>query len=382
MASELIHIIRQISADRGVDSEILFQAIESAMLAAAIKNMPTAKELRVELDRKTGEVHLYTQKTIVHAVTDDLNEVDRKTARKLVGPDADYDMAIEVEIPAQDLGRIAAQNVKQIVMQKIREAQRNNIFEEFKHRQGHIISGIVQRFDKEGVVLDIEHTEALLPFREIPKNHGYRQGDRLRCLCMEVKSFSKGPQILLSRTHPDLLRELFEQEVPEIADGVVNIESVSREAGDRAKIAVSCADKNVDPVGACVGMKGSRVQVIVRELKGEKVDIVPWSDDPAQFIANSLNPAKIIRVKIDPPNHRAIVVVDEDQLSLAIGKHGQNARLASKLTGWNLDIITEGEEFPQEEEFQEDENFQQEGENPENYETSEPEPEVREEKEV
>ncbi|MCI0447122.1 transcription termination factor NusA, partial [bacterium] len=205
-------------------------------------------------------------------------------------------------------------------------------------------TGVVQRFEREGVIIDVGQTEALLPFRELPHNSGLHHGDRIRCLVLEVRQVSKGPQILLSRTHPELVKLLFDQEVPEIADGTVVIESVTREPGDRAKIAVSCKDKNIDPVGACVGMKGSRVQMVVRELRGEKVDIVPWSDDPEVFIANALNPAKITKVKIDEKSRQAVVIVPEGQLSLAIGKHGQNARLASKLTGWNIDIISEDEE--------------------------------------
>jgi N utilization substance protein A len=344
MANELIQIVRQIGNDRGVNPEVLFTAIESAVLAAAKKNMPQVLELRAEIDRRTGEVHLFAQKAVVTSVTDDFTEITTKAARKIYGPEVKRGMIVEVEIHAEDLGRIAAQSVKQVVMQKIREAQRVNVFEEYHTKEWTVVSGIVQRFDHDGIVIDLEHAEALIPYKEAPKNHGFRQGERLRCLCIEVRQHAKGPQVVLSRTHPELVSKLFEQEVPEIADGVVTIESVSREPGERAKIAVSCKEKNVDPVGACVGMKGSRVQVVVRELKGEKVDIVPYSEDYAQFIANALNPAKILKVHLDPDEGKAIVVVEENQLSLAIGKHGQNARLASKLTGWNLDIITEQED--------------------------------------
>jgi len=360
MANELSHIIRQICADRGVDPETLFVAIEQALLQAAKKYRPTVNELRVEIDRKTGEIHLYAIKTVVKAVADPENEMDLKSARKRVDENIAIGALVEDEIPAQDLGRIAAQTVKQIIHQKIRDAQRTNIFDQFKHKEGHLITGRVQRFDKEGVIADVEQTEALIPYRELPKNHGLHQGDLIKCLCMEVKSSAKGPQIILSRTHPDLVRLLFEQEVPEIADGVVTIQSVSREPGDRAKIAVSCSDRNVDPVGACVGMKGSRVQIVVRELKGEKVDIVPWSEDAQQYIANALNPAKILYAELDPENSKATVTVEENQLSLAIGKHGQNAKLASKLTGWNLDIIAEQTEDTSEENSESEEQYSEE----------------------
>jgi len=344
MSVELIQLVRQIGADRGVDPEILIKAIENAVVSAARKNMPRAKELRAEIDRKNGEVRLYSQKTVVKLVEDDILQIDRKGARKIHGPSVGYEAEVEVQIAAEDLGRIAAQTAKQVVLQRIREAQRDNVFEEFKDREGTVITGEVQRFEHDGIIVDVGQTESLLPYREVPRNAGLHQGDRIRCLITEVRQISKGPQIILSRTHPDLVTKLFEQEVPEIADGTVRIESVSREAGDRAKIAVSCKDKNIDPVGACVGMKGSRVQMVVRELRGEKVDIVPWSDVPAEFIANALNPAKIVRVKVDERFLKSVVIVPEGQLSLAIGKHGQNARLASKLTGWNIDIISEQEE--------------------------------------
>ncbi len=344
MSVELIQLIKQIGADRGVDPEILFQAIESAVVSAARKNLSRAKELRAEIDRKSGEVNLYAQKTVVKTVEDDATQITRKNARKEVGQLVDCGINVEVKVLTEDLGRIAAQTAKQVVLQKIREAQRDNVYEEFKDRIGTVITGEVQRFEHEGIIVDISQTDAILPFREVPRNAGLHQSDRIRCLITEVRQISKGPQIVLSRTHPELVTKLFEQEVPEIADGTVRIESVCREAGDRAKIAVSCKDKNIDPVGACVGMKGSRVQMVVRELRGEKVDIVPWSADPAEYIANALNPAKIVRVKVEEKAQKAVVIVPEGQLSLAIGKHGQNARLASKLTGWNIDIISEKED--------------------------------------
>ena len=343
MSAELIQLIRQIGADRGVDPEILFEAIENAVVSAARKNMAHAKELRAEIDRKSGVVRLFTQKTVVRHVEDDMIEISRKDAKKEIGQPVEYNTDVEVEIPAEELGRIAAQTAKQVVFQKIREAQRSNIFDEFKDKEGAVILGTVQRYEHDGIIVDLGQTEALLPFRELPRSAGLHHGDRIRCLILEVSQKIKGPQIILSRTHPDLVTKLFEQEVPEIADGTVQIKSVTREAGDRAKIAVSCNNKDIDPVGACVGMKGTRVQMVVRELRGEKVDIVPHSDDPAVFIANALNPAKIVRVRVDEKNRSASVVVPDGQLSLAIGKHGQNARLASKLTGWNIDIVSEQE---------------------------------------
>ncbi|MFB3895001.1 MAG: transcription termination factor NusA [bacterium] len=341
MEAGLVQTIRQISAERGIDPETVFAAIEQAMVSTARKSLPRVKNIRVVVNRETGAVQVYGTKKIVEIVKDFYTEITAHDAKKLIGRKPKLEEEVEVEIMPDNLGRVAAQTAKQVVMQRIREAQRENVYEEYKTKIGALISGVVIRSEREGTIIDLGRTEAILPYKEQPRGANFRQGERIRCLVLDVRPAIKGPQIILSRTHPDLVVQMFEQEVPEIGDGIVKIKSVAREAGDRTKIAVESSDKQVDPVGACVGTKGVRVQVIVKELVNEKVDIVNYSDDPRVYITNALNPAKVISVQIDEPKHTALVVVAEGQLSLAIGKHGQNARLASRLTGWKIDIISE-----------------------------------------
>lgn len=341
MESGLVQTIRQISSERGIEAETIFAAIEAAMVSTARKSLPRAKNLRVLVNRETGAVQVYATKRVVETVKDFYAEITPAEAKKKLGRKPKLDAEIEVEIMPDNLGRVAAQTAKQVVMQRIREAQRENVYEEYKTKIGTIISGVVIRSEREGLILDLGRTEALLPYKEQPRGTNFRQGERIRCLVLDVRPAVKGPQIILSRTHPNLVVRMFEQEVPEIGDGIVKIKSVTREAGDRTKIAVESTDKQIDPVGACVGTKGVRVQVIVKELVNEKVDIVNYSDDPKVYITNALNPAKVISVQIDEERHTGLVVVADGQLSLAIGKHGQNARLASRLTGWKIDIISD-----------------------------------------
>ncbi|MCX7919148.1 MAG: transcription termination factor NusA [bacterium] len=337
----LVQTIRQISAERGIDPETIFAAIESAMVATARKSLPRMRNLRVSVNRETGTVQVFSTKRVVEEVKDYYTEISVAEAKKKLGRKPKIGEEIEDEVNPDVLGRIAAQTAKQVVIQRIREAQRENVYEEYKTKIGTIVSGVALRSEKEGTIIDLGRTEALLPIKEQPRGMRLRQGDRIRCLVLDVRPSAKGPQIILSRTHPDLILRMFEQQVPEIVDGIVKIRAIAREAGDRTKIAVESTDKQIDPVGACVGTKGVRVQDIVKELVNEKIDIIHYSDDPKVFITNAISPAKVIDVKIDEVNHTALVIVAEDQLSLAIGKHGQNARLAARLTNWKIDIISD-----------------------------------------
>jgi N utilization substance protein A len=332
----------QLGKEKGIAPEILFEAIEAALISAYKRNFSSAQNVRVSLERTTGEFHVYARKTVVEVVTDSRLEIDLSEARLL---DIRYDLEdiVEVEVTPKNFGRIAAQTAKQVVVQRIREAERGIIYDEFSNRESDILTGIVQRIEQKNVFIDLGKAEAILAPSEQIAGEIYKHGDRLKTYIIEVKKTTKGPQILVSRTHPGLLKRLFELEVPEIHDGVVEIKSVAREPGLRSKFAVYSRDENVDPVGACVGHKGMRVQSIVNELKGEKVDIVKWNTDPAKYIANALSPAKVVSVEINEVEKISRVVVPDYQLSLAIGKEGQNARLAAKLTGWKIDIKSESQ---------------------------------------
>lgn len=343
MREDLLGIIDQISRQRDLSQDTLIEAIEKALLQVAKKRYGIYKQVSVNINRDTGEIKVIVPKKIVEIMTDFSTQIPIEEALK-IDPDAKINQIINVETIPKDFGRIAAQTVKQMVSQKIREAEREIIYEEYKDREGEVISGIAQRYEHNDLIVEIDKTEALLPFKEQIKEEEYRRGDRLRALITEVKLDSKGSQIILSRTHPDLLRKLFEIEVPEISDGLVEIKSIAREPGDRSKIAVTTNAENLDAVGTCVGMRGSRVQMVVHELGGERIDILPWSSVPATFIASALSPAKkIISVSINDSDKSARVVVPDDQLSLAIGRKGQNVRLAAKLTGWNIDIKSQSE---------------------------------------
>jgi N utilization substance protein A len=331
---------KQLGKEKGIAPEILFDAIEAALISAYKRNFSSAQNVRVSLDRVTGEFHVYARKTIIEVVENDIIEMSLAQARQ-INPGYEIDDIVEIEVTPADFGRIAAQTAKQVVVQRVREAERGIIYEEFSNRESDILTGIVQRMEAKNVFIDLGKAEAILtPSEQIPFEQ-YNHGDRLKSYIIEVKKTSKGPQILVSRTHPGLLKRLFELEVPEIHDGIVEIKSVAREPGMRSKIAVFSKDEDIDPVGSCVGHKGMRVQSIVDELKGEKIDIVKWNADPGKYIANALSPAKVVSVDANEEEKISKVVVPDYQLSLAIGKEGQNARLAAKLTGWKIDIKSE-----------------------------------------
>lgn len=342
MNMELIEALSSLEREKGIEADIIIEAIEAALISAYKKNFGTLQNVRVHFDRSTGIIKVYSRKTIVENVTDARIEISLADARRL-DPRYELNDIVESEVTPKDFGRIAAQTAKQVVVQRIREAERDLIFDEFSNREGDIVTGVVQRHENKNVFIDFGKTEAVLSQNEQMPGELYNQGERIKTYIIDVKKTTKGPQILVSRTHPGLLKRLFELEVPEIHDGTVEIKSIAREAGSRSKIAVYSKNENVDPVGSCVGPKGLRVQAIVNELKGEKIDIVKWNPDPIKFIANSLSPAKVLSVDVEGDEKVAKVVVPDYQLSLAIGKEGQNARLSAKLTGWKIDIKSESQ---------------------------------------
>jgi transcription termination/antitermination protein NusA len=336
--------IEALAKEKGVDTEIIITALQDAIEAAARKRYKNER-LRARFNTDTGQVELSVVKQIVSEVTDPATQISLTEAQELYGNEAEVDMEIEFPRPTDDLGRIAAQTAKQVIFQKVREAERENIFAEYNQRLGEVVNGMVKRFENGDMIVEITgRVEAVMPRKEQSRAETYNQGDRVRAVIKGVTRSAKGPQVVLSRTDAALLIKLFEQEVPEIYDGTVMIRGAVREAGDRAKVAVYSRERDVDPVGACVGMKGTRVQAIIRELRGEKIDIVEWSEDPVAFVTNALSPAKVQRVSIVDDRERVMeVVVEDKQLSLAIGKKGQNVRLAAKLTGWRIDIKSEEE---------------------------------------
>jgi N utilization substance protein A len=340
MISDLSKMIDLVSREKGVERDVLLRALEEAVKAAAKKKFGLDHDLEVSFNEELGEMEVFEFKEVVEEVTNEDLEVSLIDAHK-IDPEAEVGDSLGMKMDTDKFGRIAAQSAKQVIMQRLKEAERDIVYDDFKDRRGEIVNGILQRFDKGAIIVNLGRTEAELPIKEQIPKEVYKQGDRIRAYILDVRQFSRGPQILLSRTHPNFLAALFENEVPEISEGIVSITQVAREPGGRSKIAVSSKDSDVDPVGACVGMKGSRVQAVVQELRGEKIDIVTWDPDPAKFICNALAPAEIIRVIVDEGNHSMEVVVPDDQLSLAIGKRGQNVRLASKLTGWHLDVTSE-----------------------------------------
>ena len=340
--SELVEALHAIEQERGISIETLIEAIETALISAYKRNSGTTGNVRVNADLEKGEFKVYATKTVVDEVENESSEISLEDAREINKAYEVGDM-LEIEVTPKSFGRIAAQTAKQVVVQRIHEAERGVIFDEFIEKENEILTGIVQRIEKGGVFLELGRTDGLMPPQEMVPTETYTQNERLKVYVVEVKNSSKGPQVLVSRTHPNLVKRLFEMEVPEIQTGVVQIESISREAGYRTKIAVSTADEQIDPVGACVGHKGTRVDKIVQELRGEKIDIIKWSRDPVEYIANALSPAKVIFVYINEELKAAKVVVPDNQLSLAIGKEGQNARLAAKLTGWKIDIKSQSQ---------------------------------------
>jgi transcription termination/antitermination protein NusA len=344
MSNPLLQTIEALAKEKGIEAGVVISAIEDAVLTASRKYYKTTENLKTRFNQDTGQVDLFAVKQIVREVTNPSTEISLEDAQQLYGEEAEVDMEIEFPKPTDVLGRIAAQTAKQVIFQKVREAERENIFAEYSQRIGEVVSATVKRFENGDMVVEMGRIEASLPRKEQSRAESYAPGERLRTVIKGVNRSAKGPQIILSRTDPALLVKLFEQEVPEIYDGTVQIRAAVREAGDRAKVAVFSRERDVDPVGACVGMKGTRVQAIIRELRGEKIDIVEWSDDPVTLVTNALSPAKVQRVSIADDRERVVeVVVEDKQLSLAIGKKGQNVRLAAKLTGWRIDIKSEEE---------------------------------------
>ena len=343
MQQELARVIEQVSKEKGIDRSIVVQAVENAMLSAAKKVIGGDMRIEAQYNPEIGEVELFKILTVVEQVTNAELEIALADARRNLDPEAQLGDEL-LEKLAQSYGRIAAQAAKQNLIQRLRDAERDIIYNEFKDRKGELThSGIVQRFEKKNIIVNLGRTDAILPEKEQIPRERYRQGDRIRAFILDVEMGGKGPQIVLSRTHPGFLIKLFEQEVPEIYEGIVEVKGAAREPGGRAKIAVVSHDQDVDPVGACVGMKGTRVQSVVQELRGEKIDIVHWTPDPAEFVVRAMAPSRVAKIVMDEDAHSMEVVVPDDQLSLAIGKKGQNVRLASRLSGWNLEVRSEAE---------------------------------------
>jgi N utilization substance protein A len=342
MNHEFMDALEQVEKEKGISKDILLDAIETALASAYKRDQKAAQSIEVRIDPDTGEFHVYTHKTVVEEVEDEKNEISLEDAQRI---DPIYELSdlVEFEIYPKEFGRIAAQTAKQVVVQRIREAERSIIYDEFSNRVGDLITGIIQRYEQRNIFIDLGRIEGILPANEQMPNERYEQGMRVKTYIVEVKKTTKGPQVLLSRTRTGLLKRLLELEVPEIQDGLVEIKSVAREPGYRSKVAVYSRDPQIDPVGSCVGSRGIRIQMIVRELKGEKIDVIPWSADPIEYIVSALSPAKVSEVKILPSKKMAIVIVPDFQLSLAIGKEGQNVRLAAKLTGWKIDIKSESQ---------------------------------------
>ncbi len=338
--ADIKRVVEQVSRDKGIDRQILIQALEEALRSAARKRYGARVEIEANFNDETGEIEVFQFKEVVEKVEEPDLQISLDEGRRL-DPECEVGDSLGTKMDATTFGRIAAQSAKQVIIQKLKDAERDAVYATFIERKGEIINGIVQRFDRGDIIVNLGNTEAILPVREQVPRESYRRGDRIRALILDVLYETRGPQILLTRTHPDFLVMLFKTEVPEISEGIVEIKGAAREPGSRAKIAVSSQDSDIDPVGACVGMKGSRVQNVVQELRGEKIDIIPWHVDSAKFVCNALAPAEIKRVIIDESNRSMEVIVPDDFLSVAIGKRGQNVRLASKLTGWHLDVTSE-----------------------------------------
>ncbi|MFN2454269.1 MAG: transcription termination factor NusA [Pyrinomonadaceae bacterium] len=343
MSTSIAQNIEALCQEQGIERELVIDAMKEAVRAAAKKQFKSGEDIQVEWNAETG-IELSATKVVVEEVTNPATELSLEEARELAGDEVEAGDALLLPLPMEELGRIAAQTAKQILFQKVRDAVRSNVYEQYIDKIGDLVNGFVKRFERGNMIVDLGNMEAILPRSQQSRGEQWNQGERIRVIISNVSKESKGPQVEVSRTSPELLRRLFEMEVPEIYDETVTIKSAVREPGERAKIAVSSNERDVDPVGACVGMKGSRVQAIIRELRGEKIDIIEWSDEPSVFAANSLSPAKVNQVRItDIKNRQMEVIVNEDQLSLAIGKRGQNVRLATKLVGWNIDIRSEEE---------------------------------------
>lgn len=369
MSSELLDALTLLEREKGISRDVIIEAIEAALVSAYRRNFNQAQNVRIDLNLGAGTMRVFARKEVVDEVFDPRLEISVEDAQK-INPNYQVEDIVEMEVTPKDFGRIAAQTAKQVVTQRVREAERGIIYSEFIDREEDIMTGIVQRQDPKFIYVSLGKIEAILPANEQMPNEHYKPHDRIKVFLTKVEKTTKGPQIFVSRTHPGLLKRLFEIEVPEIYDGTVELKSVAREAGDRSKISVHSENPEVDPVGSCVGPKGTRVQAVVNELKGEKIDIVKWSADPVVFVANALSPSKVLDVIVNEEEKATTVIVPDYQLSLAIGKRGQNARLAAKLTGWKIDIKSETDAreagiFPREEtllsydhdEFEDDDNF-------------------------
>lgn len=337
MDGDLILALDEIEREKGISKDIMFDALETALVSAFKKNFGTTQNVKIEIDRATGKVLVFVEKVVVEEVNNEDSEISLPDANN-INPKLQIGDIIRIEVTPKSFGRIAAQTAKQVVIQRMREAEREMMYKYFINLENDIVSGVVERVDKRNVLIDLGNAETIMPLTEKLPNENLKAGDKIKLYVVEVKKTTKGPQIVVSRTHPGLVKRLFEMEVPEVYDGTVEIKSIAREAGFRTKIAVYSKDKNVDSVGACVGFKGNRVQAVVDELKGEKIDIVKWSPETKEYIAASLSPAKVLSVELNNSDKIAKVLVPSYQLSLAIGKEGQNARLAAKLTGWKIDI--------------------------------------------
>ena len=340
LVGDIKRVVDQVSRDKGIDRDILIKALEEALRSAAKKKFGNKIDIEVQYNDELGEIEVFQFKEVVDKITEPELQLSLEEGYEL-DPECEVGDSLGTKMDTTTFGRIAAQSAKQVIIQKMKDAEREAVFSGFIDRKGEIVNGIVQRFERGDIIVNLGQTEAMLPAREQVPKESYRRGDRIRALILEVKHEGRGPQIVLSRTHSLFLINLFKTEVPEISEGIVSIMGASREPGSRAKIAVASNDSDIDPVGACVGMKGSRVQNVVQELKGEKIDIIPWHVDAAKFVCNALAPAEISRVIIDEENRSMEVIVPDEVLSMAIGKRGQNVRLASKLTGWHLDVKSE-----------------------------------------
>ncbi len=338
---DLDQIINQVGRDKGIDKGVLIEALESAVLSAAKKHYGHNRNLEATYNPEMGEIEVLEFRTVVDEVRDPATQMTMSEARRDFDPDCEVGDELGRKLSSAELGRIAAQTAKQVIIQKLRDAERDIIYGEYRDRKGELVNGIVQRFERGSIVVNLGRTDAVLPEREQIQRERYRQGDRVRAMILDIDPVSRGPQVVLTRSHPEFMRKLFEIEVPEISEGIVEIKSVAREPGERAKIAVYSNDPSVDPVGACVGIKGTRVQAVVSELRGERIDIVTWTSDAPSFVARALSPADVVRVVVDEDDHSMEVVVGDEQLSLAIGRRGQNVKLASKLTGWRIDVRSE-----------------------------------------
>ncbi len=350
MYPELKRLIEQMGKDRGIDKQIIIEALEAAMLTAARKKLGMQVDIESHYNDEAGEIEVFQFKKVVEKVIDPEMQISIAEARKTLDEEAELGDSLGMKIDTSTFGRIAVQTAKQIIIQKVKDAERDKIYDEYKDRKGELVNGFVQRFEGGNIIVNLGRAEGVVPISEQIQRETYKRGERIRAYLFDVKKISKGPQIILSRSHPGFLKALFEMEVPEISEGLIEIVNVSREPGKRAKISVRTKDRDIDPVGACVGMRGARVQSVVQELKGEKIDIVPYSDDQAKYVCSALSPAKVSKVFMDDETRAMEVIVPDDQLSLAIGKNGQNVRLAARLTGWKIDVKSETMASTQEDE--------------------------------